>query len=96
MEMEFLLPLSQQPAYGFYHTPVDLSPLSQMESVWGGIRFCNILSFWPLIPDDNFLSHFVIKTVYALLINLFNHLKHSTENLSKYLKNWDVSNISQI
>jgi len=33
MNLEFLLPLSQQPAYGVYHTPVDLSPHSNMESV---------------------------------------------------------------
>jgi len=96
MKMEFLLPLSQQPAYGVYHTPVDLSPFCQMKSVWGSIRFSIILSFWLLIPNDNSLSHFAIKTVYELSISLFNHLKHFREKLSKYLKNRKISNISQI
>ena len=70
MELEFLSSLSKQPAYGVYHTPVDLSSLSHMESVWGGIRFITIiLSSWSWIPNDIFLSHFAIKAVCALSIS---------------------------
>jgi len=46
-DLEFLLPLSQQPAYGVYHTPVDLRQHSHMQSVWDSIRFSIILSSWP-------------------------------------------------
>jgi len=33
MDLEFLLPLSQQPAYEVYHSSVDLNPHSHMENV---------------------------------------------------------------
>ena len=63
MDLEFLLRLSQQPAYGVYNTPVDLSPHSHMDSVWDSIGFSVILSSWSLIPNNIFLSYFDFKTV---------------------------------
>jgi hypothetical protein len=58
-----------------------------MESVWHSINFNIILSSWPLNPNYIFLLHFAIKTVYALLISVFNNFKHFTEDASKYSKN---------